>query len=71
MSSIKIKELLMEALTNYVIAEKADDYFATGYHMGNIHAYLTALGEKARIRSPWYSLWREVFLSTLVESLLS
>lgn len=65
MSSIKIKELLMEAMINFVIAEKAGDLFASGYHMGNIHAYLTALGENARIRSPWNSLWRNVFVSTL------
>lgn len=65
MSSIEIKELLMESIINFVIAEKAGDHFASGYHMGNIHAYLTALGENARIRSPWYSLWRHVFTATL------
>lgn len=65
MTSIKIKELLMEAMINFVIAEKAGDHFASGYHMGNIHAYLTALGENARIRSPWHSLWRQVFVCTL------
>lgn len=65
MSSIKIKELLMEAITNFVIAEKAGDHFASGYHMGSVHAYLTALGENARIRSPWHRLWRQVFTCTL------
>lgn len=65
MSSIKIKELLMESITNFVIAEKAGDHFGSGYHMGKVHAYLTVLGEDARIRSPWNSLWRKVFVSTL------
>ena len=65
MTSKKIKELLMEAITNFVIAEKAGDHFASGYHMGAVHAYLTALGENARIRSPWHSLWRHVFVCTL------
>ena len=65
---MKIKEAqeaLMEALTNFVIAEKAGDHFASGYHMGTVHAYLKALGENARIRSPWHSLWRHVFTCTL------
>ena len=65
MTSKKIKELLMEEITNFAIVEKAGDHFASGYHMGQVHAYLTALGENARIRSPWHSLWRHVFLSTL------
>ena len=65
MTSKKIKELLMEAITNFAIAEKAGDHFASGYHMGTVHAYLTALGENARIRSPWHSLWRYVFTATL------
>ena len=60
-----VKDLLMDALTYFVIVENAGDHFASGYHMGNIHAYLTALGENARIRSPWHSLWRQVFVSTL------
>ena len=65
MTSKKIKELLMEAMINFAIAEKSGDHFAAGYHMGNVHAYLTALGENARIRSPWYRLWSLLFLSTL------
>lgn len=65
MTSKKIKELLMEAIINFAIAEKAGDHFASGYHMGTVHVYLTALGENARIRSPWHSLWRQVFTCTL------
>ena len=65
MANKEIKDLLMEAIINFAIAEKAGDHFASGYHMGNIHAYITVLGENARIRSPWYSLWRQVFVSTL------
>ena len=60
-----VKDLLMDALTYFVIAEKAGDHFASGYHMGKVHAYLTVLGENARIRSPWHSLWRHVFTATL------
>ena len=55
----------MEAMINFVIAEKAGYHFTSGYHMGKVDAYLTALGENARIRSPWNSLWRQVFVSTL------
>ena len=61
----ELQELLMEAITNFVIAEEADDHFAAGYYMGNVHAYLTALGEDAKIRSPWRLLWRYVFVLTL------
>ena len=60
-----VQERLMDAITNFAIAEKAGDHFSSGYHMGKIHAYLTALGENARIRSPWHSLWRQLFVSTL------
>lgn len=60
-----VKELLMEAITNFAIAEKSGDHFASGYHMGRVHACLTVLGENARIHSPWHSLWRVVFSCTL------
>ena len=65
MTSKKIKELLMDSITYFVIAEKSGDHFASGYHMGKAHAYIIALGENARIRSPWHSLCRQVFTCTL------
>ena len=61
----KVKDLLMASITDFAIAENVGDHFASGYHMGNIHAYLTALGENARPRSPWHRLWRQVFTCTL------
>ena len=66
MKKIKdVKEALMEALTNYVIAEKEDVCTEGDYYMGQVHAYLSVLDEYARLSSPWHSLWRQVFVSTL------
>ena len=61
MSSMKIKELLMEAMTSYVIVEKAGDHFTAGYYMGRIHSYLDVLGGYVILNSPWYALWRRIF----------
>ena len=66
MKSIKdVQELLMEAMINFAIAEKAGDHFASGYCMGRIHSYLDVLGGYTMLNSPWYALWRQVFVSTL------
>ena len=65
MTSKEIKELLLEAITDFVIAEKADDSFAAGYHMGAAQTYLAVLGEYTRKQSPWFAFWRQVFLQTL------
>lgn len=56
-----VQELLMDALTNYVIAEKEDVCMEGDYYMGRVHAYLSVLDEYARLSSPWESLWRKVF----------
>ena len=61
MTSKEIKELLMEAMINFVIAEKAGDHFVSGYCMGRIHSYLDVLDGYTMLNSPWYALWRRVF----------
>lgn len=63
---IKIKdvqEALMEALTNFVIAENDEMYPGTDYYMGQVHAYLSVLDEYARLSSPWEKLWHKVLHS--------
>ena len=66
MKKIKdVKEALMEALTNYVIAENTEIFKEGEYYMGQVHAYLSVLDEYARLSSPWESLWRKVFVQSL------
>ena len=65
MTSKKIKELFMEAITNFVIAEKAGDHVASAYCMGRIHSYLDVLGGYTMSNSPWYALWRKVFVRSI------
>lgn len=68
MTMEKIKDvqgLLMEAMTNFAIADKAGDLFTSGYYMGRVHSYLDVLGGYTMLNSPWHSLWRQVFASTL------
>ena len=60
----EVQELLMVAMTNYVIAEKVGDHFAAGYCMGRIHSYLEVLGGSTMLNSPWYALWRKVFVQS-------
>lgn len=64
MTTKEIKEALMEALTNYVIAEQDGICMEGDYYMGRVHAYLSVLGEYARLSSPWESLWRKVFVQS-------
>ena len=67
MTMEKIKDvqgLLIEAMTNFAIAEKAGDSFTSGYYMGRVHSYLDVLGGYTMLNSPWYSLWRKVFAQT-------
>ena len=63
MTSKKIKELLMEAITNFVIAENDETYPGTDYYMGQIHAYLSVMDDYARLMSPWENLWHKVLHS--------
>ena len=55
-----VKEALMEALTNYVIAKKAGEYCKSEQYMGKVHEYFGVLGEYFRMDSPWHSVWAEV-----------
>lgn len=65
MKKIKdVQELLMDAMTNYVIAEKARVHSDSDFYIGKVQAYITVLGEYGRLRSPWRSLWRKVFVQT-------
>ena len=65
MKKIKdVKEALMEALTNYVIAEKEEVCMEGDYYMGQVDAYLSVLDEYARLSSPWESLWSKVFVQS-------
>ena len=57
-------EKLMDAMTNFAIAEKDGDLFISGYYMGRVHSYLDVLGGYTMLNSPWYGLWRQVFVST-------
>lgn len=67
MKSIKdVKESLMEAITDFAIAEKAGDHFGSEYYMGLVHAYMGVLGEYARLGSPWESFWRESFTAAFI-----
>lgn len=70
MKKIKdVQEALMEALTNFAIAENdetdlgTDYYMGQLYYMGQIHAYLSVLNEYARLSSPWGKLWHKVLHS--------
>ena len=54
------KEALMEAITDFVIAEKAGEYVKSEYYMGKVHEYFWALDEYSRMDSPWHSLLAEV-----------
>ena len=66
MEKIKdVQGLLMEAMTNFAIAEKDGDLFTFGYYMGRVQSYLDALEGYTMLNSPWHSLWKEVFVSTL------
>ena len=58
-----VKELLMSAITNYVIAEKEEVCMEGDYYMGQVHAYLIVLGEYSRLNSPWAKLWHKVLHS--------
>ena len=61
MKKIKdVQELLMEAITNFVIAEKAGEYCQSENCMGKVHEYFGVLGEYSRMDSPWHSVWAEV-----------
>ena len=60
MASKEIKEALMEAITDFVIAEKAGEYVKSEYYMGKVHEYFWVLGEFSRMASPWHSVWAEV-----------
>lgn len=64
MTSKKIKELLMDSITYFVIAEKDGDLFISGYYMGRVHSYLDVLGGYTMLNSPWYGLWRKVFVQS-------
>ena len=59
-----VQELLLDAMTNYVIAEKAVNHSDSDFYIGKVQAYITVLGECGRIRSPWRALWRKVFVET-------
>ena len=59
----EVQEALMEALTNFVIAENDETYPGADYYMGTVHAYLSALGEYSRLNSPWEKLWHKVLHS--------
>lgn len=64
MKKIKdVQELLMEALTNFVIAENDETYPGPDYYMGQVHAYLSVLDEYDRLSSPWEILWHKVLHS--------
>lgn len=65
MRSKTIKELLMDAMTNFAIAEKAGDLFTSGYYMGRVHSYLDVLEGYTTLNSPWYALWRKVFSAVI------
>lgn len=55
-----VQELLMDAITNYVIAEKAGDHNGLAFYLGVVHTYFTVMGEFSRLSSPWESLWGNV-----------
>lgn len=64
MKKIKdVKESLLEAITNFVIAEKFGYYMESDYYMGQVHAYFSVLGESSRLNSPWEKLWHKVLHS--------
>ena len=58
-----VQESLLEAITYFVIAEKEETYPGTDYYMGQIHAYLSVLGEYSGLGSPWEKLWHKVLHS--------
>ena len=59
----EIKEGLMEAITNFVIAENDEMYPGADYYMGRVHVYFSVLGEYSRLNSPWEKLWHKVLHS--------
>ena len=64
MKKIKdVKESLLEAITDFAIAEKAEHYMESDYYMGQVHAYLSVLGDYSRLNSPWEKLWHKVLHS--------
>ena len=64
MKKIKdVQESLMNAITNFAIAENDETYPGMNYYMGQIHAYLSVLGEYSRLNSPWEKLWHKVLHS--------
>lgn len=60
----EVQEALMEALTNFVIAENDETYPGTDYYMGRVHSYLDVLGGYTTLNSPWHALWRKVFVTS-------
>lgn len=56
----RLKELLMAAITNFVIAEKGGEYCYSEYCIGKVNDYFEMLGEYSRIDSPWRGVWAEV-----------
>lgn len=66
MTRKEIKEELMEAITKFVIAVKAGEISDSDYNMGLVHAYMSVLGEFARLGSPWESFWREAFTAAYI-----
>ena len=64
MKKIKdVKESLLEAITNFAIAEKSECYMESDYYIGQVHAYLSVLGDYSRLNSPWEKLWHKVLHS--------
>ena len=63
MTSKQIKDALMEAITNFAIAENEETYPGTEYYMGQIHAYLSVMDDYDRLMSPWENIWHKVLHS--------
>ena len=64
MKKIKdVKESLLEAITDFAIAEKSEHYMEADYYMGRVHVYLSVLDEYSRLNSPWEKLWHKVLHS--------
>lgn len=54
------KESLMDAITNFVIAEIDGEYAVAYFYMKRIDAYFRIMGDYSRLRSPLEILWRQV-----------
>ena len=63
MATKEIKEALIEAITNFAIAENDETYPEADYYIGQVHAYFRVLGEYSRLNSPWEKLWHKVLHS--------